>query len=71
MLAINYIDCQSALPADSSKCLTACTQNYQPVCGVLEDGQQKQSFGNECAYEVYACQNGLGTFGCRRCSDFV
>lgn len=60
LIAINIIDCQAASPLDRSQCNNACVENYQPVCADAVGGTEKRTFGNECVYASYACQNGLG-----------
>lgn len=40
--------------ASESECKTFCTFNYAPVCGKV-DGEDQQTFGNECAMKYHAC----------------
>lgn len=40
--------------APEAECQTFCTFNYAPVCGKV-DGEDQQTFGNECAMKSHAC----------------
>ncbi|EAT48797.1 AAEL000211-PA [Aedes aegypti] len=61
LAVVLIIGLAQAVPAKekpTSKCNTACTDDYTPVCGGVKGSKDKPiSFGNECVMQKYNCEN--------------